>query len=92
MGPLFGPSFVKDRLCVLHGFTHGGVELLANRCDGTDIFANYADGEIDDVVDFVNLFPFLTALVVTEFLGFEPELECARQIFNEYLNSELVQA
>jgi hypothetical protein len=83
--PLFGPWFTKERVGILHGFTHGGMEQLTRRSSGTDIIANYSEQEVSDAVTFTTLFPFLTALMVTDFLGYRAEFESAAQMFNEYL-------
>jgi len=84
--PLFGPWFNKNRTSILHGFTHGGLEQLMRRSSGTEIIPNYSEEEVRDVVLFTTLFAFLTALAITDFLGFKAEFETASQMFSEYLH------
>jgi hypothetical protein len=83
--PLLQSWLTKDRLRVLHGFTHGGVEQLIRQSNGSDIIPNYPDSEIRGVLDFTTFFAFMTALLVTDFLGCVPEQESAREMFKAFL-------
>ena len=83
--PLLGNWLTKGRLRILHGFTHGGVEQLIRQSDGNDIVSNYPEAEVRGVLDFTTFFAFMTALFTTDFLGYIPENQTAREMFKEFL-------
>lgn len=83
--PLLGPFFKKNTK-ILHGFTHGGVEQLVRRYDGTDIIANFPDDEVRDVIRFTTMFAHLTATHVTDYLGLNEEFGLVVRAYDEYEN------
>jgi len=66
------PRFDKDKLKVLHGFTHGGKEQLVRQAHGSDIVSGYTNDEIHALVRETIPTAFLAALFVTQF-GSEQE-------------------
>jgi hypothetical protein len=84
--PVFGPSF-KSKVKILHGFTHGGKEQLVRQATGHDIISSYTDEEVRTLVRETMPIAFLTALFVTEFLGYQTEHQSALAMFNTYVQS-----
>jgi hypothetical protein len=82
----FGPWFKLNK-DALHGFTHGGIEQIARRGTGTDIFANYREDEIRDVLYFTNMFAYLTAILTMDALGFTDELSRGTAMFEEFMRT-----
>jgi hypothetical protein len=83
--PLLGSWLTKERLRILHGFTHGGVEQLIRQSDGDDVVSNYPEAEVRGVLDFTTFFAFMTALLATDFLGYAPEHQSVREMFKGFL-------
>ena len=82
--PIFGPSF-KDKITVLHGFTHGGKEQLVRQAAGLDIVSSYTDDEVCALVRETMSVAFLAALFITEFLGYPVENQTAMAMLSEYV-------
>jgi hypothetical protein len=88
--PLLGGWLTKERMRVLHGFTHGGTEQLIRQFNGRDIIPNYPENEVLGVLDFTSFFAFMTALFVTDFLGCVPEHQAATEMFKTFLPATVV--
>jgi hypothetical protein len=88
--PLLGSWLTKERMRVLHGFTHGGTEQLIRQFSGRDIIPNYPENEVVGVLDFTTFFAFMTALFVTDFLGCVPEHQAATEMFKKFLPATAV--
>lgn len=84
----FGRLFTTAKKS-LHGFTHGGLEQLLRRFRGTDIIANYPDGEIRDAVQFTTMLVFFAALEVMHFLEYPAEFENAQTLIDKWARAIL---
>jgi hypothetical protein len=84
IGASFGPLF-KDKIKKLHGFTHGGKEQLVRQASGIDIVSSYTDDEVRSLVREIMPVAFLTALFITEFLGYPSEYQTVLAMFDEYV-------
>ena len=90
--PLFAKLF-KDKIKVLHGFTHSGREQLSrqlrkNSSGGLDVVTNYSEDEARALVQETMPTIFLAAAFITEFLDYPVEHQTAVGIFNEYIGTE----
>jgi hypothetical protein len=78
----FGAWF-KDRINMMHGFTHGGKEQLVRLAQGSDIISSYTEKEIRALVLETLTIAFLAAIFTTEFLGYESELRSVAAMVDE---------
>lgn len=90
MQPMFAPWF-KDRIDILHGLTHGGLEQLNRQVKmqesgEMDFVSSYSDDEIRDLVQQTMPTIFLAAIFITEFLDYSSEYQTASDMFAEYVN------
>jgi uncharacterized protein DUF6988 len=82
------PRFDKEKLRVLHGFTHGGKEQLVRQAHGSDIVSGYTNDEIRALVRETMPTAFLAALFITQFLGYPAEHQSALLMFEEWVRSQ----
>jgi hypothetical protein len=85
--PRFGPWF-KDKVSMLHGFTHGGKEQLVRQASGSDIVSSFTGDEIRALVRETMPIAFLAALFTTEFLGYTAEYQKALVMFDAWVQTE----
>ena len=71
-GDLFGRLLTSAREA-LHSYTHAGVLQLGRRFSGTDLVANYEEGEILEVIRVSTSVAFMVNNLVTKHFGFEEE-------------------
>jgi|GEM_PF-3680266 hypothetical protein len=92
--PLFGPR-LKDQVKTLHGFTHSGFEQLVKQLtklpDGSrDVAPNYSDENIRHLVQETMPVIFLAGAFLTEFLNYPDENKIVVEMFNDYLNTQVL--
>jgi hypothetical protein len=83
--PMLGSWLTKERLRTLHGCTHRGIEQLTRQSDGNDIVSNYPEAEVPGFLNCSTYFAYMTALLATDFLGYAPENQSAREIVGGFL-------
>ncbi|HEV2178430.1 MAG TPA: hypothetical protein VGW33_14685 [Terriglobia bacterium] len=84
-GDLFEKFLTKARTA-LHSYTHVGVLQLGRRFSGTDLVANYSEGEIHEVIRVSTSAVFMVNNVVTKYLGFEEEWKRNTELYAEWGN------
>lgn len=81
-GSLYGNANIKD---ALHGFTHIGKQQLIRMANGPDIGPNYPDDEVLDLIKYVTVVTFVSALAVSKFLDWSEAIEASQVLVDEYL-------
>lgn len=66
-------SFLTEAREALHSYTHAGALQLGRRFSGTDLVANYSEGEIQEVIRVSTSAVFIVNNLVTKHFGFEDE-------------------
>jgi hypothetical protein len=92
--PLFGPK-LKGQVKVLHGFTHSGFEQLVRQLtklgdETSDIAPNYADKDVRQLVQETMPIIFLAGAFLTEFLNYPDENKAVVEMFNDYLETQVM--
>jgi len=80
----FFEKFLIGARNALHSYTHAGLSQLGRRFSGTDLFPNYSEGEIIEVVRTSTSATFLVTNLVTKHFGFEQEWRRCTQLFGEW--------
>jgi hypothetical protein len=82
-GDLF-QSFLADGRKALHSFTHAGMSQVGRRFSGTDLSANYEEGEILEVIRVSTSAVFIVNNHVTKYFGFEEEWKKNTDLYAEW--------
>jgi len=77
-------KFLQAARKALHSYTHAGMMQLGRRFSGTDLRANYSDGEIIEVIRVSTSAVFMVNNLVTKHLGFEEEWKENNRLFAEW--------
>lgn len=82
-GNLF-ENFLTNAREALHSYTHAGTLQLGRRFSGTDLVANYKEGEIREVIRVSTSAVFIVNNLVTKNLGFEEEWKKNTELYAEW--------
>ncbi len=82
-GDLF-EKFLQGARTALHSYTHAGMLQLGRRFSGTDLKANYSEGEIIEVIRVSTSAVFMVNNIVTKHLGFEEEWKENNRLLAEW--------
>lgn len=82
----FFQKFLTNSIKALHSYTHIGMLQLCRRFSGTDLVANFSEGEIDEVIRVSTSAVFIVNNLVTKHLGFEEEWKKNNQLYAEWGN------
>jgi hypothetical protein len=77
-------NFLTNARKALHSYTHAGVLQLGRRFSGTDLVANYSDGEIQEVIRVSTSAAFIVNNLVTKHFGFEEEWKKNTDLYVEW--------
>ncbi len=76
-------TFLHGARTALHSYTHAGMMQLGRRFSGTDLKANYSEGEIIEVIRVSASAAFMVNNIVTKYLGFEDEWKENNRLYAE---------
>jgi uncharacterized protein DUF6988 len=77
-------NFLRGARTALHSYTHAGMSQLGRRFSGTDLKANYSEGEIIEVIRVSTSAVFMVNNIVTKYLGFEDEWKENNRLLDEW--------
>lgn len=77
-------NFLNGARKALHSYTHAGMAQLGRRFKGTDLVANYREGEIVAVIHVSTSSVFMVNNLVTKRFGFEDEWKKNTAMFAEW--------
>jgi len=77
-------SFLTSAREALHSYTHAGILQLGRRFSGTDLVANYSEGEIHEVIRVSTSAVFIVNNLVTKHFGFEEEWKKNTDLYVEW--------
>jgi hypothetical protein len=77
-------NFLKEARVALHSYTHAGMMQLGRRFTGTDLKANYSEGEIVEVIRVSASAVFMVNNLVTKHLGFEEDWKENTRMYAEW--------
>ena len=80
---------------MLHGFTHSGFEQLVRQLtklgdETSDIAPNYADKDVRQLLQETMPIIFLAGAFLTEFLNYPDENKAVVEMFNNYLETQVM--
>jgi len=77
-------NFLNGARKSLHSYTHAGMSQLGRRFKGTDLVANYREGEIIEIIHVSTSSVFMVNNLVTKHFGFEDEWKKNTDLFTEW--------
>ncbi len=77
-------KFLTSARKALHSYTHAGTLQLGRRFSGTNLVANYDEGEILEVIRVSTSAVFIVNNLVTKHFGFEKEWEKNTELYVEW--------
>lgn len=80
----FFQNFLTKAMEALHSYTHAGLFQLGRRFKGTDLAANYKEGEIIEVIRTSTSAVFMVNNLMTKHFGFEEEWKKNNDLFTEW--------
>jgi len=80
----FFQNYLTHSREALHSYTHAGLLQLGRRFKGTDLAANYREGEIIEVIRASASSVFMVNSLVTKHFGFEEEWKKTSDLFCEW--------
>ena len=80
----FFENFLTKARKALHSYTHAGMLQLGRRFKGTDLVANFDEGEIVEVIHTSTSAVFMVNNLVTKRFGFEEEWKKNEELFAEW--------
>jgi hypothetical protein len=83
-GTLFENFLNEATRDAMHSYTHGGMQQLGRRFQGTDLTPNYSEGELLESVRVSTSAVFLVNSLVTKYFGFEDEWKQNSQLYEEW--------
>lgn len=83
LGGLF-EKFLNGARNALHSYTHAGLSQLGRRFKGTDLAANYGEGEIIEVIRVSTSSAFMVNNLATKHFGFEEEWKKNTELYAQW--------
>jgi hypothetical protein len=84
LGQLFQNFLAQDARDALHSYTHSGTVPLRRRFDGSDVVANYPDGELLALITTTTSCVYMVTNLVTKHFKFDQESKLASDLFEEW--------